>query len=312
MQFSVSTVSTSKTVLFQIIFQVIQFIISTQFTCQTVLFQAVQFRISKQFNYKKISLWFVVFCWIMVTYKYNEYFVNTRCLKIVTNAIFTKTEACPVGCRGIRTLTDECPGYDTKQCDVEVPVVLDLWGMRSTPSFKQCWTFNQFYQWKESNNTIHFPDSVIIRSKNNLTFKVYRIPTNKSDYIHFYSHHNSKIKIGFIIIIIIIIIMSRPQHGYPWPSLATPPYCSSLLAGPQGYIQYPQRAAVCRFELVVLLLLLGVHRSTSLMNSSLLLQQCPACLVRLALIVFVMGGGWPYSCCFVGCCLLRSLRICSP
>ena len=25
----------------------------------------------------------------------------------------------------------------------------------------------------------------------------------------------------------------------------------------------------------------GVHRSTSLMNSSLLLQQCPACLVRL-------------------------------
>ena len=34
----------------------------------------------------------------------------------------------------------------------------------------------------------------------------------------------------------------------------------------------------------------GVHRSTSLMNSSLLLQQCPACLVRLICIVFVMGG----------------------
>ena len=29
----------------------------------------------------------------------------------------------------------------------------------------------------------------------------------------------------------------------------------------------------------------GVHRSTSLMSSSLLLQQCPACLVRLAWIV---------------------------
>ena len=41
----------------------------------------------------------------------------------------------------------------------------------------------------------------------------------------------------------------------------------------------------------------GVHRSTSLMSSSLLLQQCPACLVRLAWIVFVMGGRWPYSCC---------------
>ena len=37
----------------------------------------------------------------------------------------------------------------------------------------------------------------------------------------------------------------------------------------------------------------GVHRSTSLMSSSFLLQQCPACLVRLNCIVFVMGGKWP-------------------
>ena len=44
----------------------------------------------------------------------------------------------------------------------------------------------------------------------------------------------------------------------------------------------------------------GVHRSTSLMSSSLLLQQCPACLVRLTWIVFLMGGRWPYSWCFVG------------
>ena len=47
----------------------------------------------------------------------------------------------------------------------------------------------------------------------------------------------------------------------------------------------------------------GVHRSTSFMSSSLLLQQCPACLVRLTWIVFVMGGWWPYSWCFVECCL---------
>ena len=40
----------------------------------------------------------------------------------------------------------------------------------------------------------------------------------------------------------------------------------------------------------------GVHRSTSLTSSSLLLQQCPSCLVRLAWIVFVIGGRWPYSC----------------
>ena len=46
----------------------------------------------------------------------------------------------------------------------------------------------------------------------------------------------------------------------------------------------------------------GVLRSTSLMSSSPLLQQCPACLVRLAWIVFVMEGRWLYSWCLVGCC----------
>ena len=59
----------------------------------------------------------------------------------------------------------------------------------------------------------------------------------------------------------------------------------------------------------------GVHRSTSLMRSSLLLQQCPACLVRQTWIVFVMGSRWLYSWCFVGrylqcaigpmCCVLK-------
>ena len=46
----------------------------------------------------------------------------------------------------------------------------------------------------------------------------------------------------------------------------------------------------------------GVHRSSSLTFSSLLLQQYPACLVRLACIVFVIGGRWPYSWCLLGCC----------
>ena len=48
--------------------------------------------------------------------------------------------------------------------------------------------------------------------------------------------------------------MSCRQHGYTRPSLAIPPYRSSPLAGPQGYIPYLYRAAVYRFELVVLLL----------------------------------------------------------
>ena len=53
---------------------------------------------------------------------------------------------CPVGwgcrihwlllCRGVRPpiTTTECPGYDTKQSDGVVPVMLELWGMWRTPS----------------------------------------------------------------------------------------------------------------------------------------------------------------------------------
>ena len=55
----------------------------------------------------------------------------------------------------------------------------------------------------------------------------------------------------------------------------------------------------------------GVHRSTSLMSSSLLLQQCPACLVRLTWIVFVMGSKWQYSWCLVGCCRQGLVQYCS-
>ena len=46
----------------------------------------------------------------------------------------------------------------------------------------------------------------------------------------------------------------------------------------------------------------GVHRNTSLMSSSMLLQQCPACLIHLTWIFFMIGGRWPNSWCFVGCC----------
>ena len=36
--------------------------------------------------------------------------------------------------RGKTPPPNECPGYDTKQSDGEVPAVLELWRMRSTPS----------------------------------------------------------------------------------------------------------------------------------------------------------------------------------
>ena len=66
---------------------------------------------------------------------------------------------------------------------------------------------------------------------------------------------------------IIIIIMSRYQHGYSWPSLATTPYHSLLLADPQGSIPYQHGVAVCRFELDVLPLLVHVKRSTGVHHS---------------------------------------------
>ena len=64
-------------------------------------------------------------------------------------------------------------------------------------------------------------------------------------------------------------------------------YCMQVLAGRSAFARPCERA----------------HRSTSLMSSTLLLHQYPACLVCLTWIVFLMGGRWPYSCCFVGCCL---------
>ena len=68
-----------------------------------------------------------------------------------------------------------------------------------------------------------------------------------------------------VFVIIIIIIFSYHQHGYPWLFFATSPHRSSLSVGLRGYTRYPHRAAVCRFELVALLLLghvkgsIGVH-----------------------------------------------------
>ena len=92
----------------------------------------------------------------------------------------------------------------------------------------------------------------------------------------------------------VIIIMLCRQHGYPWPSLATFPYHSSLLAGPQGYIPYPHRAAVSRFELVCPAFARPceeVHRRTSLMSLS--------CM-----------SGWSNFDSFrdVGCCLQDSFK----
>ena len=57
---------------------------------------------------------------------------------------------CPIGwgcrihwlhlCRGVRPPPNECPGYDTKQSDGEVPAMLELWGMQTecSPTYMHC------------------------------------------------------------------------------------------------------------------------------------------------------------------------------
>ena len=78
-------------------------------------------------------------------------------------------------------------------------------------------------------------------------------------------------------IVIIITILPCHQYRYNWPSLTTPPYCSSLLAGPQGYILYPHRAAVRTFELVPLLLLGYVRGSIGEHHLWLYILGCIKC-----------------------------------
>ena len=77
-----------------------------------------------------------------------------------------------------------------------------------------------------------------------------------------YTESIQKLSSHLILTIIIIIIVSCRQHRYPWPSLATSPYHSSPPAGLLSYILCPHIAAVCKFGLVVLLLLGHMWGST--------------------------------------------------
>ena len=73
-------------------------------------------------------------------YILNEILLARHKMMLVQYSLYSP---CPVGwgckihrlhlCRGGKTPPKECPGYDTKQTDGEVPAVLELWRMRSTP-----------------------------------------------------------------------------------------------------------------------------------------------------------------------------------
>ena len=121
-------------------------------------------------------------------------------------------------------------------------------------------------------------------------------------FCHFYDnkkhHHHHVVQLARI-----SLSPSLSQHFFPFVHasdrssgrhpVSSHSFCMYILAG---------RPAFARPYVVV-------HRSTSLMSSSLLLKHCPACLVCLTWIVFVMGGRWPYSLCLVGCCRLDLFNI---
>ena len=80
---------------------------------------------------------------------------------------------------------------------------------------------------------------------------------------------------------IIIIIMSFRQHGYPWPSLAT--LSLSFIASGRFSGLHSVSSLSCWYVCSSWpsCFCTAICGGTSVMSSSLLLQQCPACLVRL-------------------------------
>jgi hypothetical protein len=52
---------------------------------------------------------------------------------------------------------------------------------------------------ESEDGTMPFLDVLLIKTEDNLKYKVYRKPTNKNDFVHFYSAHDSRTKTGIII-----------------------------------------------------------------------------------------------------------------
>ena len=170
--------------------------------------------------------------------------------------------------------TNECPVYDTKKSDGKVLVILKVWGMRITsslPSFQgSLWLL------------LVAPD----RIENEL----------KGTKLHTYArivwiqHHHHVVQLARISLTLSryfslsFIASGRSSGIHPVSSHS----CCMYVRADRSAFAQPY---------------VGVHRSTLLISSSLLPQQCHACLVRLTSIVFVMRGGWPYSWCLVGCWL---------
>ena len=101
-----------------------------------------------------ISWWSFIAVWVTTSLQYSSQYsgrLNNAVVWMFSTPLISKScspftkplVTCPVGwgcrihrlylCRGIRTIK-ECPWYDTKQSDGDVPGMLELCGMWSTPS----------------------------------------------------------------------------------------------------------------------------------------------------------------------------------
>ena len=90
--------------------------------------------------------WFATFAYYMINHCVSIHHVDYTSIIIIIIIIiiysFLRVFAQSAGaveyilhlCRGVRPSSNECPGYDTKQSNSEVPVMLGLWEMRSTLS----------------------------------------------------------------------------------------------------------------------------------------------------------------------------------
>ena len=116
-------------------------------------------------------------------------------------------------------------------------------------------------RWKSQNRKNVYLSPYVEEPLNSKVIKSF-VPELRSHYVFF------EFRDPMYYVYIIIIIMSCRQHGYPWPSLATSPNHSSPPAGLLGYIMCPHQAAVCKFRLVVLLLLGHMWGSIGVMSIS--------------------------------------------
>ena len=58
----------------------------------------------------------------------------------------------------------------------------------------------QFTLKTEKHGSIPFLDCEIVRDGSQAKFKVYRKPTNREDYVHFFSSHNDRVKSGIVLV----------------------------------------------------------------------------------------------------------------